>query len=200
MNSQKFIMRENLVKEIQVYYKHYVSIRNEVDVHDELYKMLLSSCETSNWHRARCFFEVVYDALANSFSMSLARLFDKSEKSKSISALIKKCKNNSSFFQHPQQVEERLDAFAKELCDDELLCYTYSTLLERRDKLYAHNDKKYFTYPEKIMQKPLRMYQIWILLDKVEQLLSYLLCELSAEIPKDIKKYKEYNDLNNLFN
>lgn len=199
MGNQQLTMRENLVKEIQTYYKHYLAVQNEVDVRDELFRMTLCEQGTANWNRAHFFFEVIFDALSDSLSISLARLFDKSEKSKSIPALIEKCKMNINLFQHPQDIQAALDSFSQELLNDELLRNAVPTLQERRDKLYAHNDKKYFVEPEKVFQKPLHMYQIWILLEKIEQLLIYLLSELSAEIPKDCKKYKEHNDLNNLF-
>lgn len=90
MGNQQSVMTENLIKEIQTYYEHYLTIRNEVDLHDELFTMTLNEQGNENLNRAPFFFEVVFNALSDSFSMSLARLFDKSEKAKSMMSLITK--------------------------------------------------------------------------------------------------------------
>lgn len=198
MGNQQSVMTENLIKEIQTYYEHYLTIRNEVDLHDELFTMTLKEQGIENWNRAPFFFGLVFNALSDSFSMSLARLFDKSGKAKSMMSLITKCKKNISLFQNPKDVQSKLEAFEQELMSDQMICGAIPALRDRRDKLYAHNDKKYFVEPEKVLQQPVHMYQIWMLLDKIDILLNALLSELSATIPSQSKRYRDHSDLKNL--
>ena len=182
MGNQQSVMTENLIKEIQTYYEHYLTIRNEVDLHDELFTMTLNEQGNENLNRAPFFFEVVFNALSDSFSMSL----------------ITKCKKNISLFQNPQDVQLKLEVFEQELMSDQMICDAIQALQDRRDKLYAHNDKKYFVEPEKVLQQPVHMYQIWMLLDKIDVLLNALLPELSATIPSQSKRYRDHSDLKNL--
>lgn len=199
MGNQKEIMRQNLIKEIQCYYQQYITAQNEIDLHDELFKMALNEEGKSNLNIAPLFFELIFNSLSDSYSMILARFFDKCEQAKSIPYLIDKCQREAHLFPDGQKVQTRLEEFKKQLDHDELIGEAILMLQNRRDNLYAHNDKKYFTAPEKIFKQPLHMYQIWYLLRLINEILTFLLAELSIDISGQYPQYSECYDLKNLF-
>lgn len=197
MGNQKEIMRDSLKEELRAYYREYMAIRNSVDLHDELFRMTLNDPGKKVLGRAPYFFSIVYDALSDSFSISLAKLFDKGENTKSVQNLIERCKKESHLFRNPEKVTEILEMLEKELKQNCLVGNALCVLQNRRDKLYAHNDKKYFRNQEKILEEPLHIYQIWELLNWIKQVLMFLVNEMSVDV-SDFTEYSEHPDLKNL--
>ena len=197
MGNQKEIMQDSLKAELRAYFREYAAIQNSVDLHDELFKMTLNESGQKAWNRAPLFFSISFDALSDSFSISLAKLFDKDKSAKSIWNLIQRCKNESHFFPDAKKVKQGLGELEKELEQNCLVDNALCVLQNRRDKLYAHNDKKFFIKPEKVLEKPLHTYQIWELLRWIKRVLMFLTGELSVDI-SDFEMYSEHPDLENL--
>lgn len=65
----------------------------------------------------------------------------------------------------------------------------------RRDKIFAHNDKKFFVDPNKD-ESYLPMYQLWFLRDFTGEVIKFLLDELEFS---DTKTTIYDRDLSNLF-
>lgn len=197
MGNQKEIMQNNLKTELRAYFREYIAIKNSMDLWDELFNMTLNESGKEAWSIAPYFFSITYDALSDSFSISLAKLFDKDGSAKSMWNLIKKCKNESHLFPDAQKVKQELEMLEKELKQNCLVDNAPPLLQDRRDKLYAHNDKKYFLKPEKIFEKPLHTYQVQELLKWIGRVLMFLIGELSVDI-SDFEEYSKKPDLKNL--
>lgn len=194
--NQKEKMKNDLLEEINSYYRHFVYLKDIHKVFDHLNKMQLDESGKQKLHQAPNFFMIVECGLIDSFMISLARLYDNSEDAKTIQALIKKSKRNISLFNSNSDVRAKLEEFENELDDaDGFISSAIETIKHRRDKMLVHNDKKYFQHPEKD-NSHLPMYKIWMLIDFTEKLLNYLLQELSSE-SNLTTKYNE--DLDNLF-
>ena len=197
MGNQKEVMQNNLRVELQAYFREYTSIQNAVDLHDELFRMTLNESGQQMWNQAPLFFSTIFDALSDSFSISLAKLFDKDTSAKSMRGLIQRCKNESHLFPDAKKVSQELEVLEKELAENRLVDNALCVLQNRIDKLYAHNDKKFFLKPEKVLEEPLHTYQIWELLRWIKRVLMFLAGELSVDI-SDFEMYSEHPDLENL--
>lgn len=197
MGNQKEIMQNYLKEELRAYFREYTAIQNSVGLHGELFAMTLNESGQKTWNRAPFFFSTTYDALSDSFSIALAKLFDKDESAKSIWKLIQRCRNESHLFPDAKKIEQGLDVLERELAQNSLVDNALCVLQNRRDKLYAHNDKKFFLKPEKILEEPLHNYQIWELLKWIRNILMFLASELSVDV-SDFKEYSKNSDLKNL--
>ena len=94
-------------------------------------------------------------------------------------------------------MSQELEVLEKELAENRLVDNALCVLQNRIDKLYAHNDKKFFLKPEKVLEEPLHTYQIWELLRWIKRVLMFLAGELSVDI-SDFEMYSEHPDLENL--
>lgn len=197
MGNQKEVMQNNLRVELRAYFREYTSIQNAVDLHDELFKMTLNESGQQTWNQAPLFFSTIFDALSDSFSISLAKLFDKDTSAKSMWKLIQKCKSESHLFPDAKKVSQELEVLEKELAENRLVDNALCVLQNRRDKLYAHNDKKFFIEPEKVLAEPLHTYQVWELLKWIRHVLMFLISELSVDV-SDFEEYSKHSDLKNL--
>ncbi len=179
---QKEQMKQNLIEEINSYYDQYVYMADVMAVH----KHMQSYANQNNQilDIAPNFFKIVHAATIDSFMLTFARLYDNSKQTKSIENLILKCKKNISLFDNMKEVEERLIDFETRMKTDEFLAPAIETIKHRRDKIFAHNDEKYFIHPEKDPSY-LPMYELWFLRDFTKEVLIYLLKALDEKPIKD---------------
>lgn len=190
--AQKEIMRENLLEEINAYISYLVYLQ---DI-DNVYKHI--SALKSQLEKAPNFTLITEAAFIDSLMMTLAKLYDKSKKAKTIPALIKKCKKNINLFPNEGDTTNRLDEFETTLDQDKEITSAIDILLMRRDNIFAHNDPKYFGLKKIEKDKTyLPMYKIWKLINLTEEVLDYLFSQLSSEQ----RMQPKYNrDLEQLFN
>ena len=191
---QKEEMKQNLIKEINSYYDHYVYMADVMAVHNHMQGYV--NKKSSKLEIAPNFFRIVYAATIDSFMLTFARLYDNSKQTKSIENLILKCKKNISLFDNMKEVEKRLIDFETRMKTDEFLAPAIETIKHRRDKIFAHNDEKYFIHPEKDPSY-LPMYELWFLRSFTKEVLLYLLKALGEE---PIKETIYDKDFENLFN
>ena len=188
--SQKEKMKEDLLNDINSYFYQFVYIKdiNKVSMDIDNYK--------TEMQNAPNFKLIIECALYDSLTMALARLYDKSKEAKTIPKLIEKCKNNISLFPDEKDTLEHLKEFEDKIAKDEFVSKAIEVLTERRDTMYAHNDKKFFG-PKVVKDTTyLPMYNIWILINFTEEVLNYLFSQLSS---KEQMKTKYDGDLKNLF-
>lgn len=111
--------------------------------------------------------------LYDSFIISLARLYDKSESTETIPNLLKKCIKNSHLINNDEYIQ-KLNCFNDKLITDEYISDAVKIIGFRRDKIYAHNDKELFGRKIKSDKSFLPMYKIWALVSFSKEVLSYL--------------------------
>lgn len=189
---QKEQMKQNLIEEINIYYEHYTYMADVMAVHDHIKHFY--DYERNKLETAFNFFCIANAATYDSCILSLARLYDNSEKSKNIANLILKCKKNIFLFNNDKEVESKLIEFEEKMNNDTIVSPAINIIKYRRDKIFAHNDKKFFAHPEND-DSYLPMYALWILRNFTKEVLSYLLKALGE---KPIKETIYDNDLNNL--
>lgn len=198
-------MKDNLIREINKYYDNFLEIQDELDVLEEIIGLV----KTENSILMKLmpkFSEIVMYALGNDISISLARLFDKSTKAKSIPALIKKISDNRHLFSNWSMVERQIDQFKQginyddtvEKKNNEIFRINTSTLMMRRDKIYAHNDNKFFGIDPQTFHHHFRLYEAREITKRIGQLLTFLLQQFDAPI-LDHKRYKQFGELKKLF-
>lgn len=188
--SQKEEMKKNIIEEINSYYDHYVYMADVMAVYEHI-----GNFDSNKLEIAPNFFKIVYASTIDSYMLTFARLYDNSEQTKSITNLIMKCRKNISLFNNIEEVESKLTEFEKRMETDEFLLPAIETIKHRRDKLFVHNDKKYFNHPEKD-NSSLPMYQLWMLRGFTREVLIYLLGALGEQPQKEVI-YN--NDLEKLF-
>lgn len=191
---QKEQMKQNLIEEINSYYDHYVYMADVMAVHNHMQSYINRNSQALEI--APNFFRIVYAATIDSYMLTFARMYDNSKQAKSIENLVLKCKKNISLFDNVKEVEKRLVDFEARMKTDEFLAPAIETIKHRRDKIFAHNDEKYFIHPEND-DSHLPMYELWILSNFTGEILNYLLEALGE---KPIKETIYDNDFENLLN
>lgn len=183
MNQQE-TMEKSLLSEIDGYLMNLVYLKDLIEV-----KKSLAEASVVN-EFAPNFSLITQCALYDSYMLCLTKLYDKSEKAKTIPNLIRKCKNNVTLFRSPDEVSKRLVEWEGKINSDKFITPTIKTLRMRRDQYHVHNDKKYFG--EKIVNDTshLKNYHILILRDFTEEILFYLWNQLTDEKHRETK----YND------
>lgn len=183
MNQQE-TMEKSLLSEIDGYLMNLVYLKDLIEV-----KKSLAEASVVN-EFAPNFSLITQCALYDSYMLCLMKLYDKSEKAKTIPNLIRKCKNNVTLFRSPDEVSKRLVEWEGKINSDKFITPTIKTLRMRRDQYHVHNDKKYFG--EKIVNDTshLKNYHILILRDFTEEILFYLWNQLTDEKHRETK----YND------
>ena len=189
MNQQEK-MKMDILKEIDGYIMQLVYLKDLIDVDDDIGR---------NKEKMQCapnFTLIIECALADSYMLALMKLYDKSQKAKTIPNLIKKCKSNIELFPSKEDTLLKLEAFEKELNEDEFITHAIETLIKRRDSIHVHNDQKYFGEKIQNDNSYLKGYHIKILTKFTENVLNYLFFQLSSE---EIRKTKYDKDLRKLF-
>ncbi|MCI8562162.1 MAG: hypothetical protein HFH69_01455 [Lachnospiraceae bacterium] len=188
--NQKEEMTNNLLEELDDYYMQLVYLKDLLDVEEDM------NVSKEKLQCAPNFTLIVECALVDSYMLILMRLYDKSEKAKTILNLIKKCKKNIHLFPSQRDALTKLNEFETKMNQDECISHAIKTLICRRDSVYAHNDKKYFGKNLVKDNSYLKMYHILILVDFTEEVLNYIFSQLSTE---ESRKTKYNDDLRNLF-
>ena len=172
---QKEKMKLDILAEIDGYYMNLVYLEDliKVDKHME-------TSQSIN-ELAPNFSLIVQCALVDSYMLSLMKLYDKSEKAKTIPNLIQKCKKNIQLFCSPSEVSKMLEVFEKKLSNDKYISCAIEIIRLRRDRYHAHNDKKYFGEKIKEDESHLSKYHVWFLVDFTAEVVSYLWKQSSSE-------------------
>ena len=188
--TQKEKMKKDLIEEINGYFMQLVYIKDLINVSEDIDKY------EKNLKVAPNFTLVIRCALIDSYMLALIKLYDKSDKAKTIPNLIEKCKKNIHLFPSNNDILNVLNKFQEKISNDELISHAIKTLITRRDSILVHNDKKYFGEKLKNDTSYLKKYDFWALRDFTEEVLNYLFSQLSS----GEKLKTKYNcDLCNLF-
>lgn len=187
---QKEKMKNDLLEEINGYFMQLVYMKDLINVSEDVDKY------EKNLESAPNFTLIIRCALIDSYMLTLMRLYDKSDKAKTIPNLIEKCKNNIHLFPSNNDTLSMLNKFQEKVSSDEFISHAIKTLITRRDSIFVHNDKKYFGEKLKNDTSYLKKYHIWILRNFTEEVLNYLFLQLSSE---ETLKTKYNCDLCNLF-
>lgn len=188
--SQKEKMKKDLLDEINAYIYQLVYLKDVCAVSEHIDKLKHKLQGSPN------FTLITEAALTDSYMITLARFYDKSERAKTIPELIKKCRKNVNLFPSKQDTLSSLEEFETQLNENEYISTAIPVLLHRRDNIFAHNDKKYFGPRIENDKTYLPMYKIWFLMEFTEKVLNYLFSQLSS----DERIQTKYNhDFENLF-
>ena len=188
--NQKDEMTKNLLEDLDDYFMQLVYLKDLLSVQKDI------EHSTEKLQYAPNFTLIVECALSDSYMLVLMKLYDKSEKAKTIPNLIKKCKKNINLFPFKSDTLAKLDEYETKILEDEFISHAIKTLMSRRDSYYAHNDKKYFGKNLVNDTSNLKMYHIEFLVSFTEDVLDYLFSQLASEKMRTTK----YNqDLSNLF-
>ena len=178
---QKEEMRKNLLEDIDGYFMQLNYLKDLINVENDIVR---------NKEKLQCastFTLLVECALSDSYMLVLMRLYDKSEKAKTIPNLIEKCKKNLSLFPSCEDTSLKLKEFETKIKEDEFISHAIKTIRERRDSIYVHNDNKYFGNKLQNDETYLKHYHICILTKFTEEVLEYLFSQLSSEKPRETK-------------
>lgn len=174
-------MKKNLLQEIDGYFMQLVYLKDLISVEEDL---------DSKKEKMNCspnFTLIVKCALSDSYMLALMKLYDKSEKAKTIPNLIRKCEENIFLFPSEDDVLLKLKEFNTKLSEDEDIKHAIETLRIRRDTFHVHNDKKYFGMKIQNHKTYLKKYHIWFLRDFTEDVLNYICLQLSPNITRKTK-------------
>ncbi len=186
---EKEKMKRNLLEEIDGFFMQLVYLKDLINVEEDIDEL------KEKMQCAPNFKLIVECALVDSYMLTFMKLYDKSEKAKTIPNLIKKCKENIHLFSSQDDVLKKLRDFESRINEDEYIVHAIKTLIIRRDSVYAHNDNKYFGKKLQNDKTYLKKYHIWILRDFTEEVLVYLFSQLSSEEPRKTKYNKDLINL-----
>ena len=189
--NQKEEMTKNLLEELDDYFMQLVYLKDLLSVQEDI------NHSTKKLQCSPNFTLIVECALSDSYMLVLMKLYDKSQKAKTIQNLIRKCKKNIVLFPSKNDTLAKLDEYETRILKDVFISHAIKTLMSRRDSYYAHNDKKYFGKNLVNDTSNFKMYHIEILVSFTEEVLDYLFSQLSTE--KSRRNIKDNHDLNNLF-
>ena len=184
-------MLENIKTEIASYYDHYVYLADMIEVYQHLDKVLSTVQKESIGIN---FLKITPAATIDSMMMNLSRLFDDDKKSKSIPQLIDKCRNHSHLLDDKSSFKKELDEFKDAIKTDECLSSAVEIIKMRRDKLFAHNNEKFFNEPNKD-DSYLAMYKIWMLRDFIKKVLLFFGKSFEVNFTKNIIYNSDLNVL-----
>lgn len=188
--NQKEEMRVKLVEEIDGYFMQLVYLKDVMSVEEDI------SDNKEKLKLAPNFTLIVECALVDSYMLTFMKLYDKSEKTKTIPNLIKKCIANIHLFPSQDDILLKLREFEAKINEDEYIAHAIKTLTYRRDSVYVHNDNKYFGNKIQNDNSYLKMYHLWILASFTEEVLIYLFSQLTSD---KSRQTKYNNDLGKLF-
>lgn len=167
-------MKKNLSEKIKDYTMHLAYIQDLITVYNLTFEKEIISEEYKL---------VTTCGLYDSFSIALARLYDKSKQAETIPNLLDKCIKNAHLIDDKEYLI-KLKKFKDRLSTEEDISAAIETLSLRRDKLYAHNDTEYFGKKISSDKSYLPMYQIWFLVAFTKEVLLYLSEEFNIEMEK----------------
>ena len=186
-------MKENLKKEIEGYYMQLFPLKDMIAVEKDVIGQ-------EEMERAPNFTMIILCALSDAYMIGIMRLYEKSEskEERTIQNLIKKCKDNLPLFDKQEEkqaeVRSKLEEF-EEALEHDYISNAIKTLKQRRDKIYAHNDKKYFG--EKMLEDKsyFKMHHVWTLCDFAEKVLKYISEQLSYNTSRGTRYDKDLRKL-----
>lgn len=82
--------------------------------------------------------------------------------------------NNAALFTNKKEIENRINEYKRKMKDDDYIPKAISTIKLRRDKIFAHNDRKFFVNPEKD-DSYLPTYQLWFLRNFTGEVIHFLM-------------------------
>lgn len=211
--SMNNVEKENLIIEIKRFLTEITIINDQLSVYLDIYACIEDPDCLLKLNQAPAFFTITKLALRSNIIMGVSRLFDSDPNVKSIKKLITRSKSskrlfklefNTGFIYEENQEKSEvsiikidIDKILNEL-DTELDCILASSSLENikvsRDKVIAHNDKKYFLNKEAIPKIPVE--DIKNLTEFAAKLCNELLKHLNGEVVAT--KSSNVNDLNKL--
>ena len=157
------------------------------------------------------FYAIVIHSLESTFIMGLSKLYDNDTEAMSIHKIINTCENFAklfpSFHVNDYQGEDgNTTVYSEKITIDihkdikemrkliQNLEKEIYSLKGRRDKFYAHNDKKYFANIHRLVQDhPLNYNDIELLINTIGKILNKLLGDLSGEVY--LTYHKNYDDI-----
>ena len=211
--SMNNLEKENLIIEIERFLSEITIINDQLSVYLDIYACIEDPDCLLKLNQAPAFFTITILALRSNIIMGVARLFDADPEAKTIKKLIARSKSNKKFFMHELKtgfiyeddqekcevniIKVDIDKMLNEL-DKELGCILASPSIESikvsRDKIIAHNDKKYFLDKESVPKIPVE--DIKRLTEFAEKACNALLKHLNGEVIAT--KSSNVNDLNRL--
>lgn len=206
------VEKESLIIEVKKFLSEITIINDQLSVYLDIYASIDDPVCLDKLNQAPGFFTITILALRSNIIMGVARLFDSDPKAKTIKKLIARSKSNEKFFAHELKtgfiyedkekgevniIKFDIDKILNEL-DNELGCILASPSIENikvsRDKIIAHNDKKYFLNKESVPKIPVE--DIKRLTEFAAKSCNELLKHLNGEVVAT--KSSNVNDLNRL--
>lgn len=179
-----------------------------------LYMKILQYKNTMNreMNVSPAFFQIVMYSLEHTYMMDISKLYDKDNQVKGIQKAINLCELHSSLFPKERKnvyicgETELSEAVKIDVLKDIQSARNKLTALEpilkslkgRRDKYYAHRDKKYVTDLSGLAAaNPLSWEQLSELIKTAGEILNTFLCDLVGEVVA--VNSANYDDIDNIF-
>lgn len=182
-------MVSDLRQEVETFYDHYLYLCDIMAVSEHM-----GNSSNLAKEKAPNFFRVVESACIDAMMMEFARLYDDDKNAKTIPSLLDKCMNNATLFTNKKEIENKINEYKLKMKDDDYIPKAISTIKLRRDKIFAHNDRKFFVNPEKD-DSYLPTYQLWFLRNFTGEVIHFLMDELASKVTKTTIYDKDLDNL-----
>lgn len=205
-----YVEKEKLILEVKKFMSEITIINDQLSVYLDISASIVDPDCLEKLNQAPAFFTITILALRSNILLGVARLFDADQKAKTIKKLIAKSKSNKKYFSSELKtgyiyeddqensevniIKVDIDKILNDL-DTELSGILKSNSLEKikviRDKVIAHNDKKFFLNKESVPIIPLE--EIEKLMEFAAKSCNELLRYLNGEVVAT--KSSNVNDL-----
>ena len=169
--------KECLIKELKFFYSEYLYLKKVYHA----YWHINSAMQQQD--KAKNFLEVTRSTCIETFHMMLAKFYDEGKDAMSVYSLIEDCKKNCNLFIDSEDTFKYLTDVRREIKK----CDAKNKIRFRRNKWLAHNDAKYFFNADESAEEDqyLPNYEIWQLIDRIGNLLKYILNQLGEKYEED---------------
>ncbi|MBR2407622.1 MAG: hypothetical protein IKB07_01570 [Lachnospiraceae bacterium] len=185
------VMLKNIQSVIEAFYDHFLYFSDMLMVYSHVELVLDRMNDEDDGVN---FFKITKAATVDSMMMCIARLLENGGDVRSIFWLIKKCRSNKHLSKNGDELEKKLNDYELKLKEDNELEETIQIIKLRRDKIFAHNDGKFFVDPKNDTSY-LPSCKLWALQGYIQE----LLCMLTEEFDCNNNMQPIYDgDLNKL--
>lgn len=115
-------MLSDLVKEVEVYYAHYVYLCDIMSINEHMHEL-----ENQKKEKPPNFFEFI-EATCIDAMMEFACLFDNDLNTKTIMSLLSKATKSADLFPNKQELQDKINKYKNKIYEDEDISKAISTI------------------------------------------------------------------------
>lgn len=167
-------MKKYIIEDIKTFCNHISYLEDLFELERELMPI-----EDDNNLSCPDAINLINRALYDASFMTISKLIaDKDRQTRSFWSLLEQIEDNAHLFDNKKDIlTDKVRSIKDELGSSKSIV---DKIKNRRDALIVHNDKKFFSHPEKYIER-IPNYELWQISSKIKTFLDFLIEELGIE-------------------